>query len=314
MTTRNFILLNLFLFLFSDTSRAAATARWILTSKPDPSVGGFYQSYWQGLYKLKGIDIQLQNSTEPMSDLKMVSEGKADFAIVGSDDIFQYLDKENTSKFRAVFFTFSDSPLVIVAKSEKPFKGLRDMWLTYGESIEIKKSSSASFFLQKKYGLPKATIADSAGGVTAFLKQNNLSISGHLAKEPFLVQKGGQKINLFLLSREGYKSLSNIVVVNDAFAKANPLIVKKWIEATQEGWDRYLKNPKQINTRMYELNTEMDIETMNRSAKFISKLVRHYDGTKVGEISAYRWKESYLQLKELGLVKKEIDSSSLLIQ
>jgi hypothetical protein len=104
MTTRNFILLSLFLFLFTDTSRAATTARWILTSKPDPSVGGFYQSYWQGLYKLKGIDVQLQNSTEPMSDLKMVSDGKAEFAIVSSDDIFQYLDKENTSKFRVVFF------------------------------------------------------------------------------------------------------------------------------------------------------------------------------------------------------------------
>ena len=55
MTTRNFILLNLFLFLFTDTSGRPQPARWILTSKPDPSVGGFTNLIGKVWYKLKAL-------------------------------------------------------------------------------------------------------------------------------------------------------------------------------------------------------------------------------------------------------------------
>lgn len=293
---------------------AADSVQWIMPPKPEINLGGFYQAYWQGLYKLKKIDVQLVNSVDSQTDLKNVFEGKVQLGFFSSDEILLHAEKNIKPNIKVLFSPYSESSLVLISKTGnnlKPIKGIRDIWLQSGEFVDLKKNTSAINYFNKRYGPVKLNLLE-AMDFNSFSKNPNYHKIGTYSVEPFLAQSSNVKINIFSLAKEGYKTLNNVLIVNESFAVKNPLVVKKIIEASIEGWNRYLKDPSKINARIFEQNNLMEVANMNRAVKYVSKLIRHYDGSTVGSLSKNRWTESYNQLKETGLIKKEFSYLDLL--
>ena len=168
-------------------------------------------------------------------------------------------------------------------------------------------------WLKAKYGYTDAQKRPYAFSVQQFLVDKNSAQQGYLTSEPFTIEKAGVKPVVFLLADQGYPPYSEVLAVTRDAASQRTDVLRRFVQASAEGWKSYLANPAPGNALIRKDNPEMSEELLAYGVRKMKEygIVDGGDAKRSGLLSMTpaRWNATVDFLKGSGLAKAGTDYS-----
>ncbi|MCK6597911.1 MAG: ABC transporter substrate-binding protein [Bdellovibrionaceae bacterium] len=292
-----------FLFVIQTYAQESKPISLALNWVPEPQFGGFYQAQFHGIFKKNTLNVEILKGGSGTPTIQMLSKGVVDFAIVSAEEILISNDKNAKNQIVALFATFQTNPQMLMSHKSRGLKSIADILQNDGY-LAWQSGLSYSLFLRKKYPQSKVKMVPYLGGLTQFQKDQQLSQQGFITSEPIAAEKLGVKVSSYLVADEGFNPYTTVLAVRKDFLKNNKELTEKMLKSVREGWEQYLLDFQSTNQKMHELNTSMDLETFNLSAKAQVNLIKTDKG--VGSMTLQRWQELIQQMKTLALIKRNL--------
>lgn len=268
--------------------------------------GGFYQAKATGLYEKAGLDVTIKMGGPQVNGSQLLLAGDTDL-LMGYD--IQVLKGRE-----------QNLPLVTVASSfQFDLQGLMahddvaDIAALKGKPVLIAGSSRTTFWpwLRTKYGFTDEQIRPYTFNLQPFFADKNVAQQGYLSSEPFQAQQQNEKVKFFLLADGGYPPYGSTIVTTEKMIADKPDVVARFVKASLEGWEDYIKNPAPGNALIKADNPKMSDEQIAFAIEKLKATKALTDGdaaTKgIGVITAERYKKIYDFLVEGGLLNPKTD-------
>lgn len=269
---------------------------------PEPEFGGFFAAGQDGLYKAAGLDVEVIRGASGTPTPQLAAAGQVEMAIVSGDQILSF--RERGGDLVGVFTVFHTSPMGVMVKQDAPWKTLEELWKS-DATVAIEAGLPFVKFLNAKYGPGKVRLVPTGNGLAAFEAGTVQAQQCFISAEPVQMQMKNQPVRVISLAASGYDPYTVTVATRREYLDANRDLVERFVRATREGWNRYLKDPAKYNASLNALNPAMTLPAMEVAAKLQDPLVAPAPGSAVpvGWMTAERWSTLATQMKELGLIK-----------
>lgn len=279
-----------------------ATVRLQLNWVPEPEFGGFYAAVQDGLYAARGITVEIIRGASGTPTPQLTATGQVEFGIVSGDQILSFA--ERGANLVGVFAVFHTSPMGIMVKADAPWKTLEELWKS-DATIAMEAGLPFVKYLNARFGAGTVKIIPTGTGLAAFERGTVQAQQCFISAEPVQMELKGQRVRVFSLAAGGYDPYTVTVATRREYLEANRGVCERFVQATREGWVRYLANPAKYNPAMHALNPAMSMEAMAAAAVLQDPLVAPAAGSAVpvGWMTAERWARLAEQMKELGLIK-----------
>lgn len=157
----------------------------------------------------------------------------------------------------------------------------------------------------REQGLPVQTVA------AAFQGDPNIVQQGYLSSEPYAIKQGGIEPSVFLLADYGYPAYATTIETTDKMIEDNPDLVRRFVQASMEGWASYFADPTPGNQLIKQENPQMTDEQI---AYGIGKMKEHglvtggdAETGGIGVMTSARWTVLYDFMVEAELVSTKLD-------
>jgi len=268
--------------------------------------GGFYQALAEGTYRKHGLDVTLRMGGPQVNGMQLL--------LAGQMDLFMGYDLQTIQAVAqdlpvvTVAATFQKDPAVIIAHP-----GVARLEELKGRPIAISAASETTYWpwLRARYGFSDDQKRPYTFSVQPFLLDKRLAQQGYITSEPYSVEKGGVKPVLFLLADLGYPPYAQtIVATRDTLAKRRDAL-RRFVQASAEGWKSYLANPAPGNALIRRDNPQMEaaliaygLEKMRAYA-----IVTGGDAGRLGILTMTdaRWRRTFEFMVEAKMVKPDLD-------
>ena len=273
----------------------------------EPPLGGYYAALKDGLFEAKGVKVTILPGGPNTSGYALLGSGKVQFAQIDSAGILQ--SREEGLPFVGVFADLQLSPQVLMYHKDNPVKSFKDL---VGRQVAVTPGAPFWDYIVAKYDLKgKVQQVNYSGQIASFVSDKKAISQGYAVAEPYNIQKTtGEDIGYLLIGDSGFNPYAFLATTED-YIKTNPAMVKAVVEASQEGWKRYLANPSKYADALKAANPDLDNDFQAWSAKAVVPFVtgKNSDTKKygLGHMSASRWKTMYEALKQVGVLKKDQD-------
>ena len=268
--------------------------------------GGFYQAVAEGTYRKQGLDVEVKMGGPQVNVVQLLVGGQAD--LVMGYDLQTIKLIEQGLPVVTVGATFQKDPAALIAHPD--VKALPDLKT---RTLLIGQASETTFWpwLKAKYGFTDDQKRPYAFSVQQFLVDRNVAQQGYATSEPYSIEKGGVKPVVFLLADAGYPPYAQTIVTTRKVLQEKPELVRKFLQATAEGWRSYLKNPAPGNALIKKANPQMEDELLAYGVRKMIEfgLVTGGDAQKQGILAMTdaRWKQTFEFMAGAGLVKPDVD-------
>ena len=275
--------------------------------------GGFYEALALGLYKRRGLDVRIMQGGPAVNVPQLIAGGAADFG-VGSNGFVPLNLVREQAPIRAVMAVFQKDPQVLITHPRDDVKSIAGM---KGKPIMIADGAVATFWpwLKAKYKFTDDQIRKYTFNLAPFLVDKNAIQEGYLSSEPYTIARAGHfKPQVFLMADDGYPGYANMVLVPQRWIDEKPQAVQLFVEASIEGWMRYLYgDPAPANALIKRDNPEM---TDDLIAQAIAAMRAHGIALSgdamtmgLGAMTDARWKVFYEDMAKNGVYPKGMDYS-----
>jgi len=293
-------------------SPAAAPARLVFGSNwyAQAEHGGFYQAVAEGTYKKHGLDVTIKMGGPQINVLQLLLAGQYDVAM--GDDLQTYKAVEQGLPLVTVATTFQQSPTVLVSHpGPKTLADLKSRTLYIGQASE----TTYWPWLKTKYGFTEAQKKPYTFSVQPFLLDKNSAVQGYLASEPYTIETQGRfKPTVFLLGAYGYPPYAQTIVATKSGLDAKKDAIRRFVQASAEGWKSYLKNPAPGNALILKDNPQMTQALLDYGVKALrdAELVDGGDARARGLLTMTdaRWKKTYDFMVQEKLLDPKVDYRS----
>ena len=268
--------------------------------------GGFYQAVAEGTYRKQGLEVEVKMGGPQVNVVQLLVGGQAD--LVMGYDLQTIKLIEQGLPVVTVGATFQKDPAALIAHPD--VKALPDLKT---RTLLIGQASETTFWpwLKAKYGFTDDQKRPYAFSVQQFLVDRNVAQQGYATSEPYSIEKGGVKPVVFLLADAGYPPYAQTIVTTRKVLQEKPELVRKFLQATAEGWRSYLKNPAPGNALIKKANPQMEDELLAYGVRKMIEfgLVTGGDAQKQGILAMTdaRWKQTFEFMAGAGLVKPDVD-------
>jgi len=268
--------------------------------------GGFYQAKATGIYEKYGLDVTITMGGPQVNGLQMLLAGQ-------NDIIMSY-------PFRSLNAIKEGLPVVTVAA---PFQSDPQALLAHphvksleeikGKPVYVFSGAQQTFWpwLKATFGYTDDMIRPYTFSVAPFLADTSVVQQGYVTSEPFAMEKGGVKPSIFLFAQYGYPPYAQTLETTRKMIEKNPEVVRKFVQASMEGWKSYLENPAPANELIKKDNPQMTDEQIAFGIAKLKEfeLVTGGDAaTKgIGVMTDARWKATFDFMAGAGMVPKDMD-------
>lgn len=275
----------------------------LLNWKPEPEFGGFFEARDRGMYQQHQLDVTIESSTEHV--IQRLAAGQAEFGILAADEVFTA--RASGIDVVAIFTVYQTNPQGIMSHPARGFKSLLDVMKSPG-TLAVQPGLAYVDFLSRKYAPIQVKIVPYDYSITRFMADPNHSQQCFITSEPITVRQEGKEAQVFLIADSGFDPYAGMVVTRGAFLREHPEVVKRFVQATREGWHAYLEDPTQANAAMSSLNREMPLAAFTAGAEAQKSLIEtpftRENG--LGAMSLERWRQLGTQLRDLGRLDKPV--------
>lgn len=268
--------------------------------------GGFYQAVAEGIYAKHGLDVAIRMGGPQVNGLQLLAAGQLD-VVMG--DALQVLSAvEQGVPITAIAATFQKNPTVILAHP-----GVTKLEDLRTKPIAVGAAANTTFWpwLRQRYGFTDDQKRPYAFSVQPFLVDPNLSQQGFATSEPFSIEKGGVKPVVFLLADQGYPPYSEVLAVRRDTLARRAGALKRFVQASAEGWKSYLANPAPGNALIKRDNPQMEDALLAYGHRKMKEyaIVTGGDVPTAGllTMSDRRWQQTLDFLRSTGLAKPGVD-------
>jgi len=289
---------------------AATTIRFVTDWKAQAEHGGFYQALAEGLYAKRGLEVKIIQGGPDVNVPQLLAGGAADFGM-GSNSFISLNMIKTGVPIRAVMAIFQKDPQVLISHPRRDINSLADM---KGKPVLISAATMNAFWpwLRAKFGFSDKQIRRYTYNLAPFILDPNAIQEGYLTSEPFTVQQQAHWApKIFLLSDYGYPGYANMVLVPQKWIDTNRKAVQAFVDASREGWLRYLHDPAKGNALIKRQNPDMTDAIL---AQALDKMKRYEmllsgDGKAfgLGSMTDGQWKRFYDTMSGEGLYPKGLD-------
>lgn len=286
---------------------AQAATTLALNWFPEAEHGGFYAAQAAGLYSAAGLEVKLLPGGPGVPVLQQVATGRVDFGVSNADEVL--IARAQGVPVVAVLAPIQTSPRVIMVHQESGIKTLSDL---KDLTLAIEPQAPFANFLKKKLPLTNVRFVPYTGSVAPFVADKKWAQQAYGISEPFVAQsKGAKPLNLYV-SELGYNPYTSVLVVSEKTLKEKPDLVKKMVQASRDGWTRYLESAKGADELMKKANPQVDQAVLDFGYAELLKLCRNADTEKLGTgaMTPERWNDLNQQLAAMGTFPKGAPDAS----
>ena len=270
--------------------------------------GGFYQALAEGIYKKHNLDVTIKMGGPQVNGLQLLAAGQIDVAM--ADGLQALSAVEQNVPVVAIAATFQKNPTVIISHP-----GTTKIEQLRGKPIAIASAANTTYWpwLKAQFGFTDDQKRPYGFSVQPFLADKTLSQQGFATSEPFSIEKGGIKPNVFLLADYGYPPYSEALVVRRDTLDRRADALARFVRASAEGWKSYLANPAPGNALIRKDNPQMSEELLAFGHRKMKEhgIVDSGDAAKNGLLTMTdaRWRATVDFLKVTRLAKPNVDYS-----
>jgi len=263
--------------------------------------GGFYQAVAEGTYRKHGLDVEVRMGGPQVNVVQLLLAGQAD--LVMGYDLQTIKLVEQGLPVVTVAATFQKDPAALIAHPD--VKSLPEL---KGRTLLIGQASETTFWpwLKARYGFSETQKRPYAFSVQQFLVDKNVAQQGYATSEPYTIEKGGVRPNVFLLADAGYPPYAQTIVTMQRTVLERPDVIRRFVEATAEGWKSYLANPAPGNALIRKANPQMEEELLAYGLRKMKEfgLVTGGDAKTAGILTMTdaRWQQTFEFMASAGLV------------
>ncbi len=301
----------LLLLLAALPARAADKIVFGLDWKAEAEYGGYYQALATGIYARHGLDVTVQEGGPQINHMQLLMAGRLDFNLGGGRAIEFAAEK---LPFLAVAAIFQRDLAVLLTH---PGVGNDSFEALKGKPVMIGADTRNGWwrFLAAKYGYADSQIRPYTYNLAPFLSDKSAVQQGYVSNEPFLIrEKTGIDPVVLALPDAGYLGYANIVTTSQKLVDQRPELVRRFIDASIEGWYSYLYgDPAPANKLIRRANPEMPADLIDYGRKtMIARGTVDSGDTKtlgIGAMTDARWKAFYDSMVAVGVYKPGVDLS-----
>lgn len=290
---------------------APAAVRLALNWKAEPQFGGFYAGEVHGHYAAHGLDVEIIEGGSGTPTIQVVGAGRTEYAIVSADELVISHDR-GARNVVALFATYQTNPQAIMAHGARGFESLAELLQSEG-TLLWQAGLPYAQYLSRKYGPLRVRTAPYLGGIGNFQNDPKVSQQCFSTSEPLTAARAGLDVQTFLVADSGYNPYTTVLVTTRAHLERNPEQVARMVAAVRAGWESYLEDPAPTNAAMRGINRAMDAQTFVESAAAQVPLIRTEGPERIGEMSLERWQTLVAQLRELRVVRREVDATEIFV-
>lgn len=275
---------------------------------PQPEMGGFYQAQIQGLYQAQGLDVTIAPGGPMLVAEQQVAGGVAQFGMSSSDKIL--VSVSQGIPVIAVAATMQQDPQAIMVHANSPVHTFADL---EDRSVAVKPGSTWFRYLLARYNLHNVRELPATYSIANFMQDPQYIQQCFVTSEPFFARKAGADVRTLLINSTGYQPY-RVFFTSRQFLQEHPDIVRKFVNASIQGWANYLQDPAMADAQIQRLNPAMSQEQMQFSVQTLKD--HHFiegPGTPdshLGHFTAQRWSTIYQQLVALKVPAHPIDPAT----
>lgn len=271
------------------------------------SQGGFWAALKDNEYDRVNIDVTMRQGNPQISPVTMVASGQHDFNQQTSDTIL--LSRAQGIPLVALMTTFTTSPLGVMYHAENPLKTFADL---EGRIAYLGFTSNWYRYVLKKFALDgKFEARNYTGQLQLFLADKKVVTQCFVTTEPLIAKKQGFDVGFIKVADSGYNPYTNVLFTSEKMIKDKPDVVQAVVTAGLRGWKNYAERAKDYLPFIKEQNPEYDIDLAAEGQKVERELYTElpYDFKKFGVITPERMKTIHDQMREVGVLEKDVDVS-----
>jgi len=289
----------------------AETITFGLDWKAEAEYGGYYQAVATGIYAKHGLDVTVKQGGPQVNHTQLLLAGRLDYNICSNSFLALNFVKENIP-FRTVASMFQKDPSVLIAhagQGNDTFAALK------GKPIMISSDTRVGWwnFLKARFGYTDAQIRPYTFNLAPFLSDKTAVQQGFLGSEPFSIKETAHEDPVVMLVADaGFTGYASLIAASDKRIKENPDQVKRFIEASIEGWYSYLNgDPAPGNALIKKENPEMTDALIAYGRDSMKKhgILDSGDAAKdgIGAMTAARWAAFYGSVRDQGIYPAGLD-------
>jgi NitT/TauT family transport system substrate-binding protein len=298
-------------FVCIPLARAADTVTFGLDWVAEPEYGGYYQALATGIYKKYGLDVQIVQGGPEVNNAQRLISGRLTFDITSNAFLALNLADQHIP-YVAIAAGFQRDPDALMSH---PGTGDDNFAALKGKPIAVSTATRASWwlYLKAKYGYTDSQLRPYGYSLVPFFTNPTDIQEAYVTDEPYLVhEKTGVWPVVMMLSESGFDGYASLIATSDRLVKTDPDLVKRFIEASTEGWYSYLYgNPAPAFAAIKDANPDMTDGIMRYGYDQLKQrgIVDSGDTRTLGifAMTDARWKSFFDQMVAAGLYDKTDD-------
>ncbi len=299
------------LLLAPEARAAADKVTFGLDWVAEPEYGGYYQALATGIYKKYGLDVSIVEGGPQVNNAQLLVAGRLTFDITSNSFLALNFVQQNIP-FEVVAAGFQKDPDILMAHpgvGNDNFAALKD------KPIAVSDDTRASWwlYLKAKYGYSDSQLHPYGFSLTPFFTNPQEIQEAYVTSEPYLVQQQTGKMPVvMMLSDAGFDGYASLIATSKKLVATNPDLVKRFIEASTEGWYSFLYgDPSPGFAAIQKANPDMTTGLLHYGYEQLKArgIVDSGDAKKSGiyAMTDARWKLFFDQMAATGLYDKNMD-------
>ena len=259
--------------------------------------GGYYAALKDGLYEARGLDVELIQGGPQLNVAALLASGRADVAMFAGGQLLNA--RAEGLPLVALFATYQTSPQALMSHAANPVESFGDL---AGRSVAVTPGATYWRYIEKKYGLEgRVQVLNYGGQLASWLLDEDAVTQSYVTAEPFFAAAEGAEPVTLLAAESGFNPYTDVMVTTEDFLAEHPAATEAFIEASREGWERFLAAPTDYVDVLEAANDSVTLGGVVWGAERARPLVKP-EGHEVGSMTLERWEELYDQFVDLGLI------------
>ena len=206
---------------------------------------GFAQALQEGLYKKAGLDVTIVKGQGSGVTAQLVASGKADIAYADALAVMQLIAKGAPMKVVSTIYQSNPNAVTVLTTS-----GIKSIPELKGRSVAVPTGQSQTAMIPilfKANGLAESDVnlVNMPGNamIASLLQKQVDAMLGSLDNYDLIFRQRGVDVLSLPFADHGVATVSTSIIASDAALAQRGDVVRKFIQASLEGWDAAIKRP-----------------------------------------------------------------------
>lgn len=292
-----------------DLTSVTVRLKWLHQAQ----FAGMYVAQEKGFYEEAGLAVELKEfEFGEKSPVEEVAGGQTTFGLVGAEELLQAVGEGK--EIQAVAAIYQTSPFALATLKESDIQTPADFGGKILGLISLDRGQAQIVYqaLLSRYDIDKSDVSIKAFGFEQpkNLREGNAHvISLYRTDAPYLFDQEVTPYTLILPERHDFQMYGDTLIVSESLIDENPDMVKRFVQATLQGWEYALANKEEALeiTRIYENPRYQEKEREEFIFDTSIDLIKPTGGARIGTMNFVTWRRLYFVMESSGLLDSSFD-------